>query len=256
MTPLGGDRAAPLGGGRIGTWTKLPALESVQIAAHAGFDFVVVDQEHAPLDLRTAYELITVAAALGTTPLVRVADGAPSGIQRLLDAGAAGVLIPHVDTVEQARDAVAAVRFPPVGRRGAGGTSRAGRWGLRSREEYLATGEDALCVPQIESREAVGNAAAIAAVDGVDALFVGAADIGLDVAAAPSAPEVTELCGAALRAAHEAGIPCGAATATARGAAALLAQGFDFVVVSNDTSMLAEAASSVVHTIRGNGGPS
>ncbi|MEU6608746.1 aldolase/citrate lyase family protein [Streptomyces shenzhenensis] len=244
-----------LHGGRLGTWIKLPALESVQIVAHAAFDFVVIDQEHAPLDLRTVYELVTVAQALGVPPLVRVADGAPSGIQRLLDAGAAGVLIPHIDTVEQARAAAAAVRFPPAGRRGAGGTSRAGRWGLLSREEYLATSDSALCVPQIESRQAVGNAAAIAAVEGVDALFVGAADLGLDIGAAPSAPEVGELCGTALDAAHTAGIPCGAATATPQGAAALLAQGFDFVVVGNDTSMLAEAATATVHAIRGDGGP-
>ncbi|MDT0439494.1 MULTISPECIES: HpcH/HpaI aldolase family protein [Streptomyces] len=243
-----------LTGGRIGTWVKLPALESVQIAAHAGFDFVVVDQEHAPLDVRTAYELITVAAALGTTPLVRVPDGTPSRIQRLLDAGAAGVLIPHVDTVEQAREAAAAVRFPPHGRRGAGGTSRAGRWGLASREDYLDSGTAALCVPQIESREAVGNAAAIAAVEGVDALFVGAADIGLDVGQTPASAEVTGLCAQVLAAARENGVPCGAATATPRAAGALLEQGFDFVVVGNDTSMLAEAAVATVRALRPRGG--
>ncbi|MEQ3548970.1 aldolase/citrate lyase family protein [Pseudonocardia nematodicida] len=245
----------PLAGGVIGTWIKLPAIESVQIAAHAGFGFVVIDQEHAPLDVRTAYELVTVADALGVLPLVRVADGRPSGVQRLLDAGAAGVLVPHVDTVDQARDAVSAVRFPPVGRRGAGGTSRAGRWGLRSREEYLASGAHSLCIPQIESREAAGNAGAIAALDGVDALFVGAADIGLDVGTPPSATEVTDLCARARTAAHEAGKPCGAATASATGARALLADGFDFVVVGNDTSMLAEAAVATVAGVRNGGTP-
>ncbi|MCA1222625.1 HpcH/HpaI aldolase family protein [Streptomyces sp. 8L] len=241
-------------GGDVGTWVKLPALESVQIAAYAGFDFVIVDQEHAPIDVRTAYELISMAAALNTTPLVRVPDGAPSRIQRLLDAGAAGVLIPHVDTVEQAHAAASAVRFPPHGRRGAGGTSRAGRWGLASREEYLDSGTRALCIPQIESREAVGNAAAIAAVDGVDALFVGAADIGLDTGHLPGSDEVGDLCARALASAHEAGVPCGAATATPQAADALLEQGFDFVVVGNDTSMLAEAAVATVRALRPRGG--
>ncbi|TCK25835.1 HpcH/HpaI aldolase family protein [Pseudonocardia endophytica] len=240
-------------GGKVGTWIKLPALESVQIAAYAGFAFVVVDTEHAPLDVRTVYELVTVADALGVAPLVRVPDGRASGIQRLLDAGAAGVLVPHVDTVEQARDVVRAVRFPPDGRRGAGGTSRAGRWGLLGLDEYVADGAGALCVPQIESRAAVDAAGAIAALDGVDALFVGAADIGLDVGAAPSSPEVAELCGKVLAAAHEAGTPCGAATGTAAGAVGLLEQGFDFVVASNDTSMLAGAARTLVDTVRAGG---
>ncbi|MEU0135823.1 aldolase/citrate lyase family protein [Streptomyces sp. NPDC006296] len=240
-------------GGRVGTWVKLPALESVQIAAHAGFDFVVVDQEHAPLDVRTAYELITLAAALGTTPLVRVPDGTPSRIQRLLDAGAAGVLIAHVDTVDQAHQAVSAVRFPPHGRRGAGGTSRAGRWGLASRDDYLGSAAGALCIPQIESRQAVDNAAAIAAVEGVDALFVGAADIGLDIGHAPGSAEVTGLCARTLAAAHAAGVPCGAATATPGAAEVLLEQGFDFLVVGNDTSMLAEAAVATVRALRPRG---
>ena len=244
---------ASLSGGAIGTWIKLPALESVQITADAGFEFVVIDQEHAPLDVRTVYELVTVAAALGVAPLVRVADDRASGIQRLLDAGAAGVLVPHVDTVEQAHNVGVATRFPPHGKRGAGGTSRAGRWGLHSRDDYLATAERALCVPQIESREAVGNAAAIAAVDGVDALFVGAADIGLDVGAAPSSNEVTDLCTSVLHAAHDVGKPCGAATATSTGATGLLAAGFDFVVVGNDTSMLAGAAHAVVEATRSGG---
>lgn len=240
-----------LGQGHIGTWIKLPAIESAQIAAHAGFDFVVIDQEHAPLDVRTVYELVTVASALGTTPLVRVAAASAPQIQRLLDGGAAGILVPHVDTVEQARAVAAAVRFPPHGKRGAGGTSRTGHWGLRSRDSYLGSADSALCVPQIESSEAVDNAAGIASVEGVDALFVGAADLGLDIGEPPGSDRVTQLCARVLDAAHEAGIPCGAATATPEAAGRLLAQGFDSVVVGNDTSMLAEAAVSTVRALRG-----
>jgi len=236
----------------VGTWLKIASGEPVEIMAYAGFDFVVVDLEHAPLDLRTAYRLVSSAAALGVVPLVRVPDKTPSTIQKILDAGAMGVLVPHVDTVEQARAVGAACRFPPHGSRGAGGTSRAGAWGLRPNAEYLATGnDDVLCVPQLESVEAIKAAPEILALDTVDAVFVGAADLSMSMGLAPTSPEVAELVASAVDAAHAAGKRCGLAFggAPARAARAVR-DGCDFVLLSNDTSMLAEAARGLVTAFR------
>lgn len=237
--------------GAVGTWVKLPTIESVQILAHAGYDFVVIDQEHAPIDIRTAYQLVNTATSEGLLALVRVDELRPASIQRILDAGAGGVLIPHIDTPEQAELAARSVRFPPLGIRGAGGTSRAGRWGTLPTADYLASGNDtALCIPQLESKLAIDNVEKIAAVAGVDALFVGVADLSMDMGTTPSDPEVVRRYLHALKVAHEAGKPCGFASGTAAGARAALDQGFDFVMASSDTAMFVAEASSVVGAVR------
>ena len=237
--------------GAVGTWVKLPTIESVQILAHAGYDFVVIDQEHAPIDIRTAYQLVNTATAEGLLALVRVDELRPAAIQRILDAGAGGVLIPHIDTPEQADLAARSVRFPPFGIRGAGGTSRAGRWGSRPSADYLASGNnEALCIPQLESQLAVENVEKIAAIQGVDALFVGVADLSMDMGTTPTDPEVVKRYLHVLNVAHQAGKPCGFASGTAAGARAALEQGFDFVMASSDTAMLLAAASDALAAAR------
>lgn len=237
--------------GAIGTWVKLPTPESVEILAYAGVDFVVVDLEHTALDLTVASTQIAFARAVGLDPLVRVPDHGHSAIQRVLDAGAAGVIVPHVDTADQAEQVVRAVRFPPRGDRGSGGTSRAGRWGLLPRAEYLAHGnEEARCIVQLESKQAIDNAAAIMAVDGVDAVLVGTADLSMSMGLTAASDEVQQLVDAALAAADAARCPIGTAAPGAAQATAALARGFDYVVASNDTSLLAGAARALVDAVR------
>jgi 2-dehydro-3-deoxyglucarate aldolase/4-hydroxy-2-oxoheptanedioate aldolase len=236
----------------LGTWLKIASGEPVEIMAYAGFDFVVIDLEHAPLDLQTAYRLISSAAALGVVPIVRVPDTTASTVQKILDAGAMGILVPHVDTVEQADAVGRACRFPPHGVRGAGGTSRAGAWGLRPNAEYLATGNnDVLCIPQLESVEAIKAAPEILALDTVDAVFVGAADLSMSMGSTPSSPEVLDLIASAIEAAHAAGKRCGLAFGgVPERAAQAVRDGCDFVLLSNDTTMLAEAARTLVTAFR------
>lgn len=248
----GGLFAADRVGTPVGTWLKIASAEPVEIVAYAGFDFVVVDLEHAPLDLQTAYRLINAAAALGMTPLVRVPDTTPSTIQKILDSGAMGILVPHVDTADEAEAVGRACRFPPHGVRGAGGTSRAGGWGLRSTAAYLATGnDDVLCVPQLESVEAIEAAPDILALDSVDAVFVGAADLAMSMGSTPDSAEVAELIGSAISAAHAAGKRCGLAFGgVPERAAKAVRSGCDFVLLSNDTSMLAQAAHGLVTDFR------
>lgn len=113
----------------FGTWVKLPTVDVVELLAHAGFDFLVIDMEHSPLDVLTVHQLLGTARGCGLPTLVRVPDRTPSTISRVLDSGSAGVLVPHVDTVADARAVVSAGRFTPHGTRGYGPTVRAGVWG-------------------------------------------------------------------------------------------------------------------------------
>ncbi|MFF4622767.1 HpcH/HpaI aldolase family protein [Nonomuraea jabiensis] len=240
-----------INGGTLGTWIKLSSPESVEIMAHAGFDFVVIDLEHTTLDLGAASTHIAMARALGVDPLVRVPDHGLSVIQRVLDAGAAGVVVPHVDTVQQARAVVRATCFPPRGDRGSGGTSRAGRWGLLPRADYLKYGnEQALCVVQLESEVAIRNTREILALDGIGAAFVGTADLSMSMGVAAGSDEVDRLATSALAAAAAAGVPIGTASATSDQARAALARGYDYVVVSNDTSILASGGRAIVNALK------
>ncbi|MEV4706136.1 aldolase/citrate lyase family protein [Actinoplanes sp. NPDC049316] len=240
-----------INGGTLGTWIKLSSPESVEIMAYAGFDFVVIDLEHTTLDLGAASTHIAMARALGVDPVVRVPDHGLSVIQRVLDAGAAGVVVPHVDTVEQARAVVRATCFPPRGDRGSGGTSRAGRWGLLPRADYLEYGnEQALCVVQLESEVAIKNAREILALDGIGAAFVGTADLSMSMGVAAGSDEVDRLAASALAAAAAAGVPIGTASATSDQARAALARGYDYVVVSNDTSILASGGRAIVNALK------
>lgn len=239
----------------IGTWLKIPAPDTAEIAAAAGFDFVVIDLEHTMLNLETAYTLIAITSAHGVTPIVRVPDHRPSTIQRVLDAGAGGVLVPHVDTPEQAAAVARATRFPPRGTRGSGATSRAGRWGRLPRAEYLDFGNSrALCLPQLESAAAMRGADRILAVDGVDGVLIGAADLAMEMGLAATDPQVTDLIDAVLATAVKAGKPCGfALAADPHRAREFAARGFGFLVLGNDSSMLAAAAATLVAGTRGTG---
>lgn len=234
-------------GSPVGTWVKLSAPEGVELLALAGFDFIVLDLEHSPMSLETAAQLIAVARGHDVVPFVRTPDHAQSWIQRCLDAGAASVLVPHVDTVDEATAVLAAARHEPTGRRGVGPTSRAGDWGLAPMGDYLQRSGQQGVIVQLESPTAIANAAAIAA-SGVDALFVGPADLSVAMGVPTTDPSVQKAMGQALAAAREAGVPCGTAVGDPAQARALADQGFDFVMVSNDATILGLGARNLVTT--------
>lgn len=239
-------------GPALGTWVKIPAMEIMELVALAGFDFAVIDLEHSPIGLESAYQLIGTALYTGVAPIIRV-PGLDTGlVQRVLDAGAEGIMVPHVDTAEQARAAVAAVRFPPLGARGVGSTSRAGGWGARSRADYLRYGQqEVVLIAQIESAVGVRNAAAIAAVEGIDALLVGAADLSVSEGRPESDPAVVELIALAIRQGRAAGIPVGnAGAATVASVRASVDAGFTFTMLSNDASLFGAAAKAAVDAAR------
>lgn len=232
----------------LGTWVKLPAVESMELVGLAGFDFAVIDMEHSALSLETVHRLIGTALFSGVSPIVRIPSLDGSIVQRVLDAGAEGIMLPHVDTVEQASAAAHAVRFPPLGGRGVGSTSRAGQWGAMSRADYLRYGqEEVVLIVQIESAEAARNAGAIAAVAGVDALLIGAADLSTSEGTTESDARVIEIIAAAIRDTTAAGVPIGnAGSPTAASVQASVDAGYAFTIMGNDASMLGDAAAAAL----------
>lgn len=237
-------RAALQRGTALGTWVKIAAPESMELIALAGFDFAVIDMEHSTIDMETAYALIGIARNSGVSPIVRVSSVAAGTIGRLLDAGAEGIMVPHVDTPEQAQDAVQAVRFPPLGGRGVGATGRAGQWGALPRAEYVRFGEEeVVLIAQLESAEAVANTKEIGAVPGVDTLLIGTADLAMSEGLVESDPRIARLIAESVTAAQAAGLPIGnAGGASVEAVSAAIQTGFAFTLMSNDASLLGAAA--------------
>lgn len=237
-----------LRGGTVGTFVKLPSPEVVEIAALAGLDFVVVDLEHSPLSIETAATLIALARAHDLGAFVRIPDHGATWVQRCLDAGAHGVMAPHVDSVEQARALQTASRFPPHGTRGCGPTTRAGGWGLVSQREYLAT--ETLVLGQVESDDGVEAAEQVAKERLVSSLFVGPADLGLSLGVDPGSDELAARVDHVRAVSAAAGVPVGIAAGGGEAARRRIEEGFDYVVVSNDTTLLGMALRDVARALR------
>ena len=219
----------------VGTWCTLRDPAVAEMAAGGGFEFVVVDTEHTPLGLETVADCLRAIEAGGARSVVRVPWNDPVRIKRLLDLGPDGLLVPMVDDAGAARGAVAATRYPPDGDRGIA-AARAADYG-RQFEAYVESGHRDLTVAvQVESEAAVENAAEIAAVEGIDALFVGPADLSAalgcfgdhDAAAFRAAVETVLAAGAA------ADVPVGTLGTTPAELRSLGEFGFDFLVAGAD----------------------
>jgi len=231
--------------GLIGTWVKIPALETVQLLAHAGFEFVVIDMEHAPHSLERANELVFAAQSMGMAAVVRLADHLGSAIQPLLDGGADGLLVPRVTSVDLAHAITNRMVFAPHGERGLGTTSRAGRWGLGSMPDYLRRGdEQCLRMIQLEDWHSIEQAAHFAELQHVNGLFIGHGDLYLSSGKPASDPDVQELTARMLAATKDAGILSGVAVGSPAEAQPYLRAGFSLVMVSNDTTLFGKAAAA------------
>lgn len=233
----------------LGTFVKLPLGEIVELMALAGFDHVVIDLEHSPMSMESAATLISIARLAGIGALVRIPSQGYEWIQRSLDAGAHGILIPHVDSAEQAAAVMRAGRFPPEGTRGMGPTSRAGRWGLAPSDGYLSDGRERMLIMQIESTAAVVQVDAILDTEPT-ALFIGPADLGLEMGLSAEDPRIVQAQEDVLAACQNRGIPCGIATGTPEAGRKFSRQGFDFVVIGNDATMLGRAAQGIARSFR------
>jgi 2-keto-3-deoxy-L-rhamnonate aldolase RhmA len=235
----------------LGTWILSAHPLVAEAMGHAGFEWGVVDMEHAPADLGTVVGMLQALASTKLVPVVRVPWNEPVMVKRVLDAGAQTVMFPFVQTADEARAAVAATRYPPAGVRGMVGVSRATRFGTLPHWVQAADRSVGVIV-QIESRAAVEALESIAAVPGVDALFVGPADLSASIGLAGevAAPAVLDLMGRAVAAARRAGKPIGAIGDHPQAVAQYRAMGFDFLAIGSDLGLLMRAAQQAIGALR------
>lgn len=233
----------------IGTFIKTPTSHSTEIIGELGFDFVVIDQEHAPFDRVSTDQVLLGARASGTAGLVRVP--APDGILGALDDGAIGVLVPHVLSVERARSVVAACRYRG-GKRGFSGSPRAGRYGAVPMWEHVdAQDAQTAVVAMIEDPEALEVIDAIAAVEGLDAFFIGRGDLTVAMGAAKSdAPEVRSAVERIARAGRAAGKGVCAMVGSVAEAGWMKDLGVTAFIVSTDQGFMRQAAAKALADFR------
>lgn len=229
---------------QIGLWLGLCSSYSAELLAGAGFDWLLIDGEHAPNNVQTVLSQLQATAPYPSHPVVRPPWNDPVVIKQLLDVGAQTLLIPMIQNAEQAREAVRATRYPPHGIRGVGSAlARASRWNRVP--DYLHDADAQMCVlVQIETREAVSNLDEILQVEGVDGVFIGPADLSADMGFAgnPQHPEVQQTIDDAIARIRAAGKAPGILMAQADLARHYLASGALFVAVGVDTTLLARAA--------------
>ncbi|MCL6233981.1 4-hydroxy-2-oxoheptanedioate aldolase [Acinetobacter sp. ANC 5579] len=225
---------------QIGLWVGLADAYGTEIAANAGYDWLLIDGEHAPSDLRTTLSQLQSIAAYPSQAVVRPPIGSVQLIKQLLDIGAQTLLIPMVETVEQAQLMVKAVRYPPNGIRGVGAAlARATRW--NSIPDYYANAHENICLLiQIESVEGIKNLDEILKIDGIDGVFIGAVDLSATMGyqGNPNHPEVQKTVIDAIQRIRKAGKAAGILSTQHDVTQKYIELGTEFVAVGVDTSVL------------------
>ncbi|MFM0274307.1 4-hydroxy-2-oxoheptanedioate aldolase [Paraburkholderia aspalathi] len=245
MSALNPFKAALANGQRqIGFWLSMADAYLAEVSATAGFEWLLIDAEHAPNDVRSILAQLQAVAPYSAEAVVRPVNGDPALLKRLLDIGARNLLVPMIDTADQARACVAAVRYPPRGIRGVGSAvGRASRWS--SRTDYLDIADSEICLlVQAETVTALDNLEAICAVDGVDGVFIGPADLAASMGhrGKPGDPEVQNAIEAAMRTIIASGKAAGTLTSDPVLARRYLELGCTFVATGVDILMFANAA--------------
>lgn len=244
-------RALAAGERQTGLWMSLCSPTVAELIGPSGFDWLVLDTEHAPNELPDIVAQLRALEGAHPEPVVRPAWNDTVLIKRFLDAGAQTLLIPFVQNAGEARGAARAMRYPPEGVRGVAVAPRANRYG-RVRD-YGARVNDELCLlAQVETRAALGEIAAIAAVDGVDGIFVGPSDLAADLGhfGHPGHPEVQAAIREAARACAAAGKPAGILAPVEADARRYIDWGYRFVAVGADLGLLRAAADALAARFR------
>lgn len=227
----------------LGTWLMSGAPSTAEALGHAGFDFLVLDMEHVPIDIGEAIHIMRAIGNTQAAQIVRIPWNDAVRTKRAMDAGADTIMVPFVQNVEEARRAAEAMRYPPAGTRGVAAMHRASHYSADP--EYLkSANEHAYLIVQLETPEAISELAAIAAVPGVDALFVGPGDLSAalghlgDIAH----PNVQYMVEDAAKAAHRASKPIGILAPNPVMAKRFIAYGYDFVAIGSDMAMMMACA--------------
>jgi 4-hydroxy-2-oxoheptanedioate aldolase len=239
-------RALAAGSAQIGLWGSIPSNYTAEVVGGAGFDWFLIDTEHTPADIENVLSQLQALAAYPTTPVVRLPWNDMVTIKRYLDLGVQNLLIPQITTVEEAKNAVAYARYPTAGMRGVAGSTRATRFGRI--KDYFRKADAEICILlQLESEEALKNLEAIAAIDGVDGIFIGPADLhaSLGRLGDTAHEDVLPVIDDAIRRIVKAGKAPGILTASEENARRWLKLGATFVAVGADVGILARGAEAL-----------
>lgn len=224
-----------------GTWLSLGSSLTAEIAGQAGFDWVLIDHEHGAGDEEHLLHQLQAVEATPAAGIVRIAWNDAFRFKRALDLGAAGIMIPYVNTVEEAQHAVSAMRYPPQGSRGVARFQRAAGFGQRFESYFAEANANLLTIVQIETKEAVNHVEEIAAVDGVDVLFVGPLDlsVSLGIPQQVTHPDFRAALARVIAAGHRAGKAVGILIPSPDALPATLEDGFTFIAVGSDGGLVA-----------------
>ena len=236
----------------VGTFLNLGSAVAAEICGLAGFDWVLIDLEHGSGSEADLLPQLQALAHTGAAPIVRVESNERPRFARALDSGAVGVMVPRVDTAEEAGAAAASMRYPPIGVRGTAYMNRAAGWGARSGAEVTAFNERVVGVIQIESETAVANVEEIAAVEGVDVLFIGPSDLtqSMGILGQTDDPRFLAAVQAVADAARAAGKATGILVQAPEQLDRYLELGFQLVAVGSDSSFLAGTARRTLELAR------
>ncbi len=237
----------------VGTWLSLGSITAARFLARAGFAWLTVDIEHSLVDWETATHMFASIADAGCIALARVPSNRHDYIKRVLDNGAHGIVVPMVNSREEALAAVAAAKFPPTGNRSVGGNVHALNFGASSSEYYARANDEILVVLQCEHIQAVNDADAIFSVPGIDAIFVGPNDLAASMCGKDGQPPSAEETARVMKHIHHtcrkhhvaAGLHC----FSAEDAAYRIAEGWQFVAVGSELKMMLNGASEVVRKL-------
>ena len=244
-------------GARIGLWLGLADPYAAELCATAGFDWLLIDGEHGPNDLRSMLAALQAVASYPAHPVLRIPQGDAVLIKQVLEIGATTLLVPRVESAEQARALVCAMRYPPAGTRGVGsGLARSSRWS--SYADYLAKANDQLCLlVQVETVAALNQLEEIASVEGVDGVFIGPVDLSASMGylGQPGHPEVRSAVESAIARILAAGKAPGVLTVDETLARRYIELGARIVAVGVEATMLAQAARALAARFKGDPAP-
>lgn len=234
---------------QIGTFVSMPHPSVVEVTALGRPDFICLDGEHAQIGRGDWENLIRAGEVHGVPVMARVPNR--DAIAGVLDAGAKGIMVPMVSTAEEAQAVVSASRFPPAGRRGVG-PGRAAGYGYRIPDYLAAANRSVLVTIQVENAEGLANIDAIAAVEGIDVIFIGPGDLGVSLSALddPAKPSLEEAIGRIAEACRQRGRTCGIFRPGPAELARFVDQGFRFVIMASDAMILTAAVEAAMASAR------
>lgn len=230
----------------VGIFASLGSEMAAEVLGSSNIDYTLIDMEHAPNDLRNVVNQMQAIKATGGECLVRIPVLDHIYAKRLLDAGATTIMFPQINNINDAKNAVKSVKYPPIGIRGIAGATRANNFGREV--NYVEIADEKICVIcQIESLEACKNVKDIAATDGVDLLFVGPGDLSADMGLIKdrNAKEVKEMALKVLKDANECNKPCGIMVSNTTEAKEMLQLGFKVIAVTTDLVLLRNAIDEI-----------